>query len=55
MLGTYEKKEEVMIAYASQVEDLKKKFINFKIGQIPQEGNFEAGKLTRMASSIEGT
>lgn len=54
VLGTYEKKEERMITYATQVECLKKKFLNFEIVQIPREGNFEADKLARMAGSIEG-
>lgn len=55
VLGTYDEKEECTIAYATQVEHLGKKLLNFEIVQIPQEGNVETDKLARMASFVEGT
>lgn len=45
VLGMYEKKEEMMIAYANQVENLHKKFAKYEVVQIPREGNIEGDKL----------
>lgn len=42
-----------MMAYFQQVEDLKKRLVNFELKQIPREENGEAVKLARVASLVE--
>lgn len=46
LLGTYERKEERMMAYASQTEELIKKFHKVDIVQIPREENVQADMLS---------
>ncbi|KAL0401844.1 UNVERIFIED_CONTAM: hypothetical protein Slati_4214300 [Sesamum latifolium] len=51
--GTYEAKEENMIQYLQQIEELKTSFDYFQIIQIPWEENIKADCLSKLASALE--
>ncbi|KAL0361979.1 UNVERIFIED_CONTAM: hypothetical protein Sradi_3882400 [Sesamum radiatum] len=51
--GTYEAKEESMVQYLQQIENLKTKFHHFQIIQIPREENAKADSLSKLSSSLE--
>ncbi|KAL0378417.1 UNVERIFIED_CONTAM: Ribonuclease HI [Sesamum radiatum] len=51
--GEYEAKEEIMVQYLQQIEELKSKFKSFQLHQIPREENFKADSLSKLASALE--
>ncbi|KAL0446461.1 UNVERIFIED_CONTAM: hypothetical protein Slati_1774000 [Sesamum latifolium] len=51
--GEYEAKEESMIQYPQQIEELKTKFKSFQLEQIPKEENAKADYLSKLASALE--
>ncbi|KAL0420762.1 UNVERIFIED_CONTAM: hypothetical protein Slati_3099100 [Sesamum latifolium] len=51
--GTYEAKEENMIQYLQQIEELKISFNYFRIVQIPREENTKADCLSKLTSALE--
>ncbi|XP_057785571.1 uncharacterized protein LOC131003111 [Salvia miltiorrhiza] len=53
--GGYNVKEERMKAYHRKLNEMKDKFMEFKIEQISREDNTKADLLARMASAVEQT
>ncbi|XP_057791182.1 uncharacterized protein LOC131008312 [Salvia miltiorrhiza] len=53
--GGYHIKEDRMRAYHSEIVELKKKFVEFRIEQISREENTRADLLARVASAVEQT
>ncbi|KAL0413151.1 UNVERIFIED_CONTAM: Ribonuclease HI [Sesamum radiatum] len=51
--GEYEAKEESMVQYLQQIEELKTKFKSFQLHQIPREENIKADSLSKLASALE--
>ncbi|KAL0302278.1 UNVERIFIED_CONTAM: hypothetical protein Scaly_3037200 [Sesamum calycinum] len=51
--GEYEAKEESMIQYLQQIEELKTKFKSFQLQQIHREENVKADSLSKLASALE--
>ncbi|KAL0371783.1 UNVERIFIED_CONTAM: hypothetical protein Scaly_0859900 [Sesamum calycinum] len=51
--GEYESKEDSMAQYLLQIEELKTKFKNFQLQQIPIEENVKADSLSKLASTLE--
>ncbi|KAL0413180.1 UNVERIFIED_CONTAM: hypothetical protein Sradi_1519700 [Sesamum radiatum] len=51
--GEYKAKEESMVQYLQQIEELKTKFKHFKLQQIPREDNVKADSLSKLASALE--
>ncbi|KAL0385967.1 UNVERIFIED_CONTAM: Ribonuclease HI [Sesamum radiatum] len=51
--GEYEAKEESMVKYLHQIEELKTRFKSFKLRQIPREENIKAQSLSKLASALE--
>ncbi|KAL0445436.1 UNVERIFIED_CONTAM: Ribonuclease HI [Sesamum latifolium] len=51
--GEYDAKEESMVQYLQQIEELKTKFKSFQLKQIPREENFKADSLSKLASALE--
>ncbi|KAL0461390.1 UNVERIFIED_CONTAM: Ribonuclease HI [Sesamum latifolium] len=51
--GEYEAKEESMVQYIQQIEELKIKFKRFQLQQIPREENVKADSLSKLASALE--
>ncbi|KAL0289538.1 UNVERIFIED_CONTAM: Ribonuclease HI [Sesamum radiatum] len=51
--GEYEAKEESMVQYLQQIEELKTKFKSFKLHQIPREENIKADSLSKLVSALE--
>ncbi|KAL0458431.1 UNVERIFIED_CONTAM: hypothetical protein Slati_0470300 [Sesamum latifolium] len=51
--GEYEAKEESMMQYLQQIEELKTKFKSFQLHQIPREENIKADSLSKLASALE--
>ncbi|KAL0406136.1 UNVERIFIED_CONTAM: hypothetical protein Slati_3927500 [Sesamum latifolium] len=51
--GEYEAKEESMVQYLQQIEELKTKFKSFQLQQIPREENVKANSLSKLASALE--
>ncbi|KAL0313566.1 UNVERIFIED_CONTAM: hypothetical protein Sradi_5755900 [Sesamum radiatum] len=49
----YEAKEESMVQYLQQIEELKTKFRSFQLQQIPREENVKADSLSKLASVLE--
>ncbi|KAL0462562.1 UNVERIFIED_CONTAM: Retrovirus-related Pol polyprotein from transposon.6 [Sesamum latifolium] len=49
----YESKEESLIQYLQQIEELKTKFKSFQLQQIPREENAKADYLSKLASALE--
>ncbi|KAL0433446.1 UNVERIFIED_CONTAM: hypothetical protein Slati_2678900 [Sesamum latifolium] len=49
----YEAKEESMVQYLQQVEELKTKFKSFQLHQIPREENIKTDSLSKLASALE--
>ncbi|KAL0415854.1 UNVERIFIED_CONTAM: hypothetical protein Slati_3417300 [Sesamum latifolium] len=49
----YEAKEESMVQYLQQIEELKTKFKSFQLKQIPREKNIMADSLSKLASALE--
>ncbi|KAL0427462.1 UNVERIFIED_CONTAM: hypothetical protein Slati_2921000 [Sesamum latifolium] len=49
----YEAKEESMVQYLQQIEELKTKFKSFQLQQIPREENFKADSLSKLANALE--
>ncbi|KAL0383081.1 UNVERIFIED_CONTAM: hypothetical protein Scaly_0595400 [Sesamum calycinum] len=46
-------KEDSMVQYLQQIEELKTKFKSFQLQQIPWEGNVKADSLSKLASALE--
>ncbi|XP_057775283.1 uncharacterized protein LOC130994259 [Salvia miltiorrhiza] len=53
--GSYHIKDHKMKAYHCKINEMKQKFMEFKIEQISREENTKAGLLARMASTVEQT
>ncbi|XP_057770645.1 uncharacterized protein LOC130990428 [Salvia miltiorrhiza] len=53
--GGYHIKEDWMRAYHNKINEMKKKFMEFKIEQISREENTKADLLARVASAVEQT
>ncbi|KAL0435139.1 UNVERIFIED_CONTAM: hypothetical protein Sradi_0221800 [Sesamum radiatum] len=51
--GEYEAKEESMVQYLQQIEELKTNFKSFQLCQIPSEENIKADSLSKLASALE--
>ncbi|KAL0456128.1 UNVERIFIED_CONTAM: Ribonuclease HI [Sesamum latifolium] len=51
--GEYEAKEESMVQYLQQIEELKTKFKSFQLQQIPREENVKADSLSKLASALD--
>ncbi|KAL0400435.1 UNVERIFIED_CONTAM: Ribonuclease HI [Sesamum latifolium] len=51
--GEYEAKEESMVQYLQQIEELKTKFKSFQLHQIHREENIKADSLSKLASALE--
>ncbi|KAL0421057.1 UNVERIFIED_CONTAM: hypothetical protein Slati_3128600 [Sesamum latifolium] len=51
--GEYEAKEESMVQYLQQIEELKTKFKSFQLQQIPREENVKADSLSKLVSALE--
>ncbi|KAL0402054.1 UNVERIFIED_CONTAM: Ribonuclease HI [Sesamum latifolium] len=51
--GEYKAKEESMVQYLQQIEELKIKFKSFQLQQIPREENVKADSLSKLASALE--
>ncbi|KAL0449238.1 UNVERIFIED_CONTAM: Ribonuclease HI [Sesamum latifolium] len=51
--GEYDAKEESMVQYLQQIEELKIKFKSFQLHQIPREENIMADSLSKLASTLE--
>ncbi|KAL0420618.1 UNVERIFIED_CONTAM: Ribonuclease HI [Sesamum latifolium] len=51
--GEYEAKEQSMVQYLQQIEELKTKFKSFQLHQIPREENIKAYSLSKLASPLE--
>ncbi|KAL0454246.1 UNVERIFIED_CONTAM: hypothetical protein Slati_0763800 [Sesamum latifolium] len=51
--GEYEAKEESMVRYLQQIEELKTKFKSFQLQQIPREENVKADFLSKLVSELE--
>ncbi|KAL0461114.1 UNVERIFIED_CONTAM: Ribonuclease HI [Sesamum latifolium] len=51
--GEYETKEESIVQYLQQIEELKTKFKSFQLHQIPREDNIKADSLSKLASALE--
>ncbi|KAL0445382.1 UNVERIFIED_CONTAM: Ribonuclease HI [Sesamum latifolium] len=51
--GEYEAKEESMVQYLQQIEELKTKFKSFQLHQISREKNIKAHSLSKLASALE--
>ncbi|KAL0445591.1 UNVERIFIED_CONTAM: hypothetical protein Slati_1687000 [Sesamum latifolium] len=51
--GEYEAKEESMVQYLQQIEELKTKFKSFQLEQIPKEENVKVDSLSKLASALE--
>ncbi|KAL0461388.1 UNVERIFIED_CONTAM: Ribonuclease HI [Sesamum latifolium] len=51
--GEYEAKEESMVQFLQQIEELKIKFKSFQLHQIPREENIKADSLSKLASALE--
>ncbi|KAL0457989.1 UNVERIFIED_CONTAM: Ribonuclease HI [Sesamum latifolium] len=51
--GIYEAKEENMVQYLQQIEELTTSFKSFQIIQIPREENVKADCLSKLASALE--
>ncbi|KAL0392910.1 UNVERIFIED_CONTAM: hypothetical protein Sradi_2513800 [Sesamum radiatum] len=51
--GTYEGKEENMIHYLQQIEELKTGFESFQLIQIPREENVKVDCLSKLAGALE--
>ncbi|KAL0458402.1 UNVERIFIED_CONTAM: Ribonuclease HI [Sesamum latifolium] len=51
--GEYEAKEESMVQYLQQIEELKTKFKSFQLHQISREENINADSLSKLASALE--
>ncbi|KAL0445658.1 UNVERIFIED_CONTAM: hypothetical protein Slati_1693700 [Sesamum latifolium] len=49
----YEAKEESMVQYLQQIEELKTKFKSFQLQQFPREDNVKADSLSKLASALE--
>ncbi|KAL0430592.1 UNVERIFIED_CONTAM: hypothetical protein Sradi_0685200 [Sesamum radiatum] len=49
----YEAKEESMVHYLQQIEELKTKFKSFQLQQIPREENVKADSLSKLANALE--
>ncbi|KAL0412175.1 UNVERIFIED_CONTAM: Ribonuclease HI [Sesamum latifolium] len=50
--GEYEAKEESMVKYLQQIEELKIKFKSFQLQQIPKEENIKADSLSKLANAL---
>ncbi|KAL0411326.1 UNVERIFIED_CONTAM: hypothetical protein Slati_3722300 [Sesamum latifolium] len=48
--GEYEAKEESMVQYLQQIEELKIKFKSFQLQQIPRKAHVKADSLSKLAS-----
>ncbi|XP_057808573.1 uncharacterized protein LOC131023048 [Salvia miltiorrhiza] len=55
LLGAYHVKDQRMKAYHCKINEIKQKFMGFKIEQISREENTKADLLARMASAVEQT
>ncbi|KAK4384154.1 hypothetical protein Sango_3086100 [Sesamum angolense] len=53
MIGEYEAKEESMVQYLQQIDELKTKFKSFQLQQIPREENVKADSLSKLTSALE--
>ncbi|KAL0394517.1 UNVERIFIED_CONTAM: Ribonuclease HI [Sesamum latifolium] len=51
--GEYDAKEESMVQYLQQIEELKTKFKSFQLHQIPREENIKADSLSKLASALK--
>ncbi|KAL0445883.1 UNVERIFIED_CONTAM: hypothetical protein Slati_1716200 [Sesamum latifolium] len=51
--GEYEAKEEIIVQYLQQIEELNTKFKSFQLQQIPREENVKADSLSKLASALE--
>ncbi|KAL0383096.1 UNVERIFIED_CONTAM: hypothetical protein Scaly_0596900 [Sesamum calycinum] len=51
--GKYEAKDESMVHYLQQIEELKANFKSFQLHQIPMEDNTIADYLYKLASALE--
>ncbi|KAL0284796.1 UNVERIFIED_CONTAM: Ribonuclease HI [Sesamum radiatum] len=51
--GEYEDKEESMVQYLQQIEELKIKFKSFQLQQISRKENIKADSLSKLASALE--
>ncbi|KAK4386298.1 hypothetical protein Sango_2500400 [Sesamum angolense] len=51
--GKYKAKEESMIQYLQQIEDLKTKFKSFQLQQIPMEDNAKSDYLSELTNALE--
>ncbi|KAL0439416.1 UNVERIFIED_CONTAM: Ribonuclease HI [Sesamum latifolium] len=51
--GEYEAKEESMVQYLQQSEELKTKFKSSQLQQIPREDNVKADYLSKLANALE--
>ncbi|KAL0416464.1 UNVERIFIED_CONTAM: hypothetical protein Slati_3478300 [Sesamum latifolium] len=51
--GEYEAKEESMVQYLQQIEELRTKFKSFQLQQIPREENVKADYLSKLVSALE--
>ncbi|KAL0408176.1 UNVERIFIED_CONTAM: hypothetical protein Sradi_1752000 [Sesamum radiatum] len=49
----YEAREESMIQYIRQIEELRPKFESFQLQQIPREDNAKADYISKLASALE--
>ncbi|KAL0439397.1 UNVERIFIED_CONTAM: hypothetical protein Slati_2422700 [Sesamum latifolium] len=49
----YKAKEESMVQYLQQIEELKTRFKSFQLQQIPREENIKADSLSKLASALE--
>ncbi|KAL0355605.1 UNVERIFIED_CONTAM: hypothetical protein Sradi_4007400 [Sesamum radiatum] len=50
--GEYKAKEESMVQYLQQIEELEIKFKSFQLHQIPREENIKADSLSKLASAL---
>ncbi|KAL0451276.1 UNVERIFIED_CONTAM: hypothetical protein Slati_1105700 [Sesamum latifolium] len=51
--GEYKAKEESMVQYLQQIEELKMKFKSFQLQQIPKEESVKADYLSKLANALE--
>ncbi|KAL0405209.1 UNVERIFIED_CONTAM: hypothetical protein Slati_3834800 [Sesamum latifolium] len=51
--GEYEAKEESIVQYLQQIEELKMKFKSFQLQQIPREANIKANSLSKLVSTLK--
>ncbi|KAL0311666.1 UNVERIFIED_CONTAM: hypothetical protein Scaly_2919600 [Sesamum calycinum] len=49
----YEAKEDSMVQYLQQIEELKTKFKSFQLQQIPREENVKVDSLSKLSSALE--